>query len=77
MQTPQRIQTKDRAKATIDLKSLEEIEEQASQWMILEEHYTEYNLSRREQLEKAKAYFRNIRDRIKEAYRTCPAYSEV
>lgn len=59
------------------LDGMKKIEDRVSQWMILEEHWTQYNLSRREQLGHAKRLFQEIKTEIKAAYETCPAYSEV
>ena len=59
----------------ISLESMERIEENAKQWMLLEENYTQYGLNRREQLELAKRYFRDLITEIKEAYKTCPVHA--
>jgi len=59
----------------IELESMEKIEDRTKQWMLLEEHWTQNNLNRGMQLDYAKSFFKEIMQEIKQAYKTCPAYS--
>ena len=61
----------------LSLRSMETIEDRVNQWMIIEEHWTEYNLNRRIQLDYAKQLCTEIRAEIRAAYKNCPHYSEV
>lgn len=64
-------------KLEMDLESMESIEERVHDWMIMDEHWTQYNLDRRQQLENAQRIFKQIISEIHAAYKTCPAYSEA
>jgi hypothetical protein len=68
-------QTEKKAKLEITLESMEIIEDRVGQWMILEEHWTEHNLNRTEQLSHAKRFYREIQEEIRRAYTSCPGYS--
>lgn len=59
----------------ISLESMERLDDQVDQWMLLEEHWTQYNLCRRQQLDHARSLFESIKAEIRKAYKTCPAYS--
>jgi hypothetical protein len=61
----------------MSLSEMEAIEDGVQQWLILEEHWTQNNLSRHQQLEYARALHKGIIDRIREAYKHCPNYSTV
>jgi hypothetical protein len=61
----------------MSLESMEKIEDRVGQWMILDEHWTRYNLNRREQLGHAERLFKEIKAEIRTAYKACPDYSEV
>ena len=71
--------TNEQKEPTLEMRlaSMEKIEDRVQQWMILEEHWTTNNLNRHEQLDIAKQYFKTIMAEIKQAYHTCPSYSEV
>ena len=77
MQTQIEKQEEKKPTIKISLESMEKIDEQVSQWMMLEEHWTKYNLNRREQLEHATRIFQVIKEEIKRAYQNCPGYSQV
>jgi hypothetical protein len=70
-------QTTKKPNLEMNLESMEKIEDRVQQWMLLEEHWTQHNLNRHEQLNIAKQYFQTIIQEIKQAYKTCPSYSEV
>jgi hypothetical protein len=69
--------TKARQTLEMDLDRLKRIDDKVGQWMILEEHWIQHNLDRREQLGHARQLFEGIQTEIKAAYRTCPTYSAV
>ena len=48
--------------------TLDKISEFARQWMTLEEHWTAYNLNRRQQLEYAGQFFNAMEAELKQAY---------
>ena len=68
-------QTEAKPSLELKLESMEKIEDQVQQWMMLEEHWTQHNLDRREQLDIAKKYFANIMQEITNAYKACPTYA--
>ncbi len=61
----------------MSLAGMKKIEDQVSQWMILEEHCIQNQLDRKYQLDCARTLFGNIKAEITAAYSTCPSYSEV
>lgn len=69
-------ETEKKAKLEMTLESMEKIEDRVGQWMILEEHWTEHNLNRTEQLSHAKRFYREIQEEIRRAYLTCSSYAQ-
>lgn len=59
----------------VDPENLGRIEELAQQWATLDEHFTKYNLNRREQHEHAQGIYKRLIAEIKTAYsKPEPAY---
>jgi len=69
--------TTQKPKLEMKLESMEKIEDRVGQWLILEEHWTENNLDRHDQLERAKTLYKEIITEIRQAYQTCPNYSTI
>lgn len=61
----------------ITLESIKRIEDQAGQWMILEEHYAQYGLDRRQQLDYARQLYKSILAEIRHAQRESPLCSDL
>ncbi|VVB79476.1 Uncharacterised protein [uncultured archaeon] len=61
----------------ISVESMKRIEDQAGQWMILEEHYTQYGLDRRQQLDYARQLYKSILAEIRQVQRESPLCSDL
>jgi hypothetical protein len=61
----------------MSLEGMKDIEDEIGQWMILEEHWTQNGLDRRQQLDYARQIYTRLKAKIASAYSTCPAYSEI
>jgi len=55
---------------------MKSIEDKVQQWITLDEHWTQYNLSRYQQRDNAKKLFEEIMQEIKSAYNSS-VYAEV
>jgi hypothetical protein len=61
----------------ISLKSLARMERQVGQWITLVEHYAQYGLDKKQQLEYANEYCKAIRAEIEAAKKDSPYNSQV